>query len=390
MICCEDLKLGCSCPLFHHKRVSDLQWPATLEGAGIKPIGHTHALIKIEAFVDAVISRLGQAYKILYKKDAAPSVTKNAMADRLFAVLPYLGLFDSYSEYSEMPYVFLQACWNAEREYGVALTSLALNPGWVTANHRHAEMFNWILDQIRTLAKQRWFTRGDSDRSFGSKCRAGTINKFMCGQLQARAKSLLVRFDLYYKPEVQGKVTMERMMEDRRRFFDLRHHHPYFENVVGYIWAVEEAQTKGPHCHILLILDGSKVRGDITIGEMMAGLWKGEITGGEGECWISNKSKHRFERQGIGMIERADREACEAAILYATYLGKDPHGFDEQKEPQYIRMKPAGARTYGTSLDDAQDDRKLGRPVTTKATWVPEDFKGLRWERRFKPTRPGR
>lgn len=381
MIGCTSARGGFLPALIHHNRQPDNRLPLLWNQAGYGSVGISEALIRIDEFSQSVSDSNQPACVFKTSKDGQSSASLTRLGTRLLSVLPMLGLFDSFHDYSEGPYAFLDACWHAESQFGIDLVVIGLNPAWAALHY--ARELNWLVDMIRMSARSDWYQRCTSDRIYKSRVRASKINGLVSGLLFQYSRLVLVRVDFGYWEGVREGVTMDRLLADRERLFELRKSHPVFAHLKGYVWAVEEGRTKGPHCHALFIFDGRHVAQDMSMGRCIRELWGREVTQGGGSSWCSNCRKERFDALGIGVIDRADPEACRNAVFFATYLAKDPHHPDQRDDPQYVRMRSPGARIFGTSQVECVSTR-TGRPSIYPMAWRPEELQGLRW-----PVGPG-
>lgn len=375
MIGCNTRRPEIPFPLNEFSRHPDPRLPELWRQTGFSPVGRTQALIEIEKFVDKVVASQQPAYGIKPLQNGRHSVWITPLGERLMQVLPLLGIFDSFHDYSEKPYAFLRSCWSVENWLKVDLTMIGSNPRW--GDTRFYEELNILIVSIREMAKSDWFNRCVSDRKYESKRRASEINAYVANLLFDFSKLLLVRVDLYFPEEVHLGLTVDRFYEALYRYLWLISWHPYFRHLKGYVWAVEEGIDKGPHAHFLFLFDGSVLCDDITLANMVRGLWDGEATDWTGTSWNCNLYKDRYDDVGIGMIERSDPDACRKAVYFATYLGKDPHHPDEDG-PQYLRMKPAGAKVFSTG-HGPRSEPIGGRPPKKPVLWTPASFSHLRW-----------
>jgi hypothetical protein len=342
------------------------------EGGKIR--SETYALLAIESFVQLVNESNMPAFRLMKSTNGVSRYRMTLVGKRLFDVLTFIRKFDSNHDYTEMPYAFLHACWSTEEFFNIDLYKLVLDPD--VLGQRYAIELNWLVSLIRAYSQSKWFTRGISDRQYESKNRSMTIATLVSALLEMYSRLVLVRIDLSYLPEFRSMVGIDRLMKDREEFFRvIRSKYRSYQHLRGYVWAIEVGKKKGPHCHLLFIFDGTHVREDITIGKHLCNIWAQSVTGGLGSTWNCNKK--RYLTRGIGVIERADPTACMNAVYFATYLAKDPH-MAGVSDPQYVRMKPSGARIFGASqLPENKSAR--GRPVTKPMLWKPEDLRLLRW-----------
>lgn len=119
-----------------------------------------------------------------------------------------------------------------------------------------------------------------------------------------------------------------------------------FADLQGYAWALEQGQTKGYHCHLLLIYDGNQHQQDSALAMMVGQCWQ-EITMDQGTYYNCNlkENKEKFERNGllgIGMIHRVQPLQVENAIRTVNYLA------NPEKRGQHMRVKTSpNMKTFG-------------------------------------------
>lgn len=378
MISCKSLRNGMSFPLQDYGRQANPNLHGLWAQAGFKPVGQSRALRNIEKFVDKVSRSNEPAFIIDHPASPVMGVQVTAIGSHLLQVLPVLGLFDSYHDYAEKPYAFLDACWLIEGMFGIDLAQ-------VWSNHLvdlsvYADGLNTLVEKIRMSVRQEWYLRAPSDRIYESSLRARKIQRYVAGLLEASSRSMLVRLDFGYSRQARRSLCHDRLFSDLRQFLYLKEWHPLFAHLEGYIWSIEEGRRKGPHVHLLLVFSGSKLRQDIRMGEFLCDLWNDRITGGDGISWNCNSLKDDYAEVGIGMVERWDRPACQRAVFFATYLAKNPHD-PEEDDPQYLRMKPAGLDTFGTG-EQRQGNQRLGRPPEHPIPWTRAEMMQDRWPRR--------
>lgn len=382
MITCTSTRQGIHTQLIDYHRMGTSDIEGLFAKKGIRQISQSKALRAIERFVDDVIHGTGQAFIPVARRSTKNRLWITGLGRQMLRVLPLVGMFDSQHDYAEKPYAFLDACWLIERTLGLSLVDIPATPELLT--REQAEALNMILEKIRHSARQDWFKRAVSDRRYQSAKRSERLASYVAGLLYRYSRLLLVRVDLCYPEEMRLHLTIDQLYADLRAFLALRWTHACFKDLKGYAWAVEDGGKKGPHCHLLLIFDGIKVREDITRGRMACDLWEHTVTLGKGKPFNCNARKHQYDEIGIGMISRTDLEACARAVCFATYLTKDPHR-PEENDPQYLRIKPPGADAFGTGEHDVTAPR-AGRPLIHPITWVPDDLKGIRWPDRRYPS----
>lgn len=161
------------------------------------------------------------------------------------------------------------------------------------------------------------------------------------------SRILVVRVDLAYPLKYQDQVGIQEFSNDmevlRTR---LRDQDTVFDGLVEYAWALEQGESKGYHCHLLLVYRGSQHRNAYWLADQVGKLWD-KITAGQGchfNCHTTDYLKQFSDRNrlGIGMIHRKNREEVNNMLNTVKYLVRP------EKEAQHLRVKcKKRMRTFG-------------------------------------------
>jgi hypothetical protein len=152
------------------------------------------------------------------------------------------------------------------------------------------------------------------------------------------SRILVVRVDLAYPLKYQDQVGIQEFSNDmevlRTR---LRDQDTVFDGLVEYAWALEQGESKGYHCHLLLVYRGSQHRNAYWLADQVGKLWD-KITAGQGchfNCHTTDYLKQFSDRNclGIGMIHRKNREEVNNMLNTVKYLVRP------EKEAQHLRVK---------------------------------------------------
>ena len=166
----------------------------------------------------------------------------------------------------------------------------------------------------------------------------------------------MVRVDLSYSALAQPSIS--RFNRDVERVVSrIQDKDTIFKDQVGYAYRLEQGgKSKGYHCHLLLIYNGSLRNRDSYLAQCIGELWKDKITGGCGQFYNCNQAKHKkyyldLNQLGIGMIERRNLKEVENAWLAISYLA------DPEKDNQYLRasVKVKGQFSKGELKPRAAD-----------------------------------
>lgn len=106
--------------------------------------------------------------------------------------------------------------------------------------------------------------------------------------IASHARLLVIRLDLYYKKEFNltsghdYAIRIDDCFDQREQFVRQLPKWIHDDGLLGYMVKTEFKLRRSLHHHVLLILDGSKLRNAIGIGNMIGDRWVNDITGGLG------------------------------------------------------------------------------------------------------------
>lgn len=169
-------------------------------------------------------------------------------------------------------------------------------------------------------------------------------------QLVAKhCKLLLVRVDLYYLFERSPSIWQ--FNRDVKKLINrIQNRDTIFKDQVGYVYRLEQGgKSKGYHCHLLVMYNGSIHCKDSYFGEEIGKLWQDEITRGCGYFHNGNHRSHKkyyesFDLLGIGQIDRKMTKHIENAHTAIQYLAKP------KKTHQYLRARLYKMREFSKAV----------------------------------------
>ena len=215
-----------------------------------------------------------------------------------------------------------------------------------------------LVDALRAGAKRKGFMQGVANHKRGSIKNERAVRKYIDDLYGDYAKLLHVRIDLYYDMSTvkPGDLVVEPEVMKAHRERLLRYVRAKYPSAVGHMWTLEFGPMKGPHYHIFLHFDGSKVRNGITIAQQLGEHWRHVITKGAGRYWNVNSQEAGFEKQGrrgIGLISHHDLKRRENLLKAASYL---------VKVDLFVRVEmPGVTKTFGHGVFRPRKRSNAGR-----------------------------
>lgn len=161
------------------------------------------------------------------------------------------------------------------------------------------------------------------------------------------SKVEVVRVDLAYKESEQKFATVENFLSDLNLFrYHIGKRKEPFKYLVDYVWAMEQGETKGYHCHLMFVFNGHYRQRGWAIAKDIGELWV-KITKQQGtyfNCHApSQVERYRMlGRLGIGRIHKGNDDEVKNCLAVGAYL------VNPEKEDQHLRVKTSKRmRTFG-------------------------------------------
>jgi hypothetical protein len=300
-------------------------------------LSQSKASIRIEELVNAITNTDEPAFYITLNKDGYEQATPSSLSERFNDIRQLINLFSDNYTYSEHLQVFRTACQD------INLELYPLGPTCLDATGTHYLSFHQSMDtlvkRIRDLADTQDYRRKAVNRRYQAKKNTASLDKYVRAVLNRYSRTVVVRVDLHYLGFLDSLLRIENVYADLTTLIGLRERNPIFKHETGYIWSVEQGADKGFHVHMAFFFNGSHVRSDWNKAKEIGKLWE-QITGKRGYYFNCNADKSRYGKSiGVGTVQRADAQACQNVVNAMRYLAKDD---------QHLRLKPTGARTFGT------------------------------------------
>ena len=236
-------------------------------------------------------------------------------------------------EYAATIQIYSEALHLLKHKHGISSNSMDLNSMDI------AHFIGYVLNQFQRIDLE-------DDRFARQELRnRESLEIYLRQLLKHYARLLFVRVDFAIQQQYQSEIDITQFHSLMKKMSNrYSNRDGCFSGLQGFAWAIEQGETKGFHCHVLLIYDGSKHQNDFGIGLAVSQYWY-HLTEGRGSCFISNAPdyKAQFEEQGklgIGMIHRSQPLQVENAINSAIYL------VNPEKKHQNLRVRVPHMRTF--------------------------------------------
>lgn len=236
------------------------------------------------------------------------------------------------------------------------------------------KLLNAEVARLRARCRDRSFRDEVAAFDRHSRDSARSVKRYLRALSDRYAKLLVIRLDFGYRMMDEGILrtpSVEPSLLHAHRHLLLQFFAQQFAGVaLGYVAKTEFGVFKGPHLHAIFVLDGSKVRRDISIAAVLGNYWNETVTGGSGTYFNCNRTKDRYRVAGIGMVDYRNPTDWLGAEVMVDYITKVDY---------FARAWADGDRTLVKGWTPRVRENPRGRPRTKRYKNI---LAGVKWRRR--------
>lgn len=199
---------------------------------------------------------------------------------------------------------------------------------------------DWQRDFNRARAR---YLNEMRQHRYNERLNANKLEDRLCELQRDYSALLVVRVDLAYtvNPDIeQVDHDLEKLRKRINRSI-------YGDDILLLVWALEQGEKKGYHCHVALVLNERKRMSAWSIAKAVGELWE-DTTGNDGSYFNCHDRRYlkQYEEQGIvGIGVIFSNVPYQASKMRSTlsYLA-------QPEKEQYLRVKTSRRmRTFGMS-----------------------------------------
>lgn len=191
------------------------------------------------------------------------------------------------------------------------------------------EMMNDFVSSLYLRYRSADFRRIERNQRRASNKNARGTSDYVNELTKQFARLIVLRVDLSYtkstdasiSDEFQSTVFHPKIVDHRVALFKQLSKSGSPFHMAGYICKLEYAPRTGFHYHVMLFLDGSKVKDHVALGRHLGELWQGKITSGAGRYWNCIKQPWA-KAEGVGRLDYYNKSKLAQVKHAAEYLIK--------------------------------------------------------------------
>jgi len=294
-----------------------------------------------EQFLEDITRFNGPPFRLKETRDGKFGLECGPLAKHFNRLNPGDLVIDDELEYSTEVEEYIETL----RKMGVLSERFSRPEDLDSAKERRGyEYFNELVETLRARLNEPTVKRRIGRRKEDCKSNYRSVVTYMLKHLEMCRKLLVLRLDVGYRngvdrPDLRSVKTVQEARADMRRFFANGRHNALFMHIVGHIGKLEYGRTKGYHFHIVIVMDGRKVRMDSYWARKFGFYWVDCITKGEGLFFNCNRGKRKRygDKVGIGMVNYRDTAMQGRMFNALAYL---------TKEEQNVRVRLKGQKNF--------------------------------------------
>ncbi|MDO9178187.1 MAG: inovirus-type Gp2 protein [Agitococcus sp.] len=282
-------------------------------------------LKRIEYLVKRIGKSEGDLFWVKIGIHGRPYMAKNRLGDNFYSESKYLVLLKEHYPFHQFaPHVDVFVRHVEEMKVG----DICLDGFLFDEVKEGIHLFNECVRRIRSEVNSKDFADEVSKNLRRVNKNFKELNDYIKALFRNCARLVVLRIDLAYL----NKYGENALKDTAITYDDVKKHREQWlrdlrekllpESMVGYAWKLEYGLEKNYHYHVMVFLDGSKVRQDVTIAMLIGEHWMNKVTGGKGLYYNCNANKEGYRYCGIGVVNHDDEEKRMSLMRAAMYLTK--------------------------------------------------------------------
>jgi len=223
-------------------------------------------------------------------------------------------------------------------QYAQELWSHTRNGDPVLSDPRMRQILKVAVDSIREACCSQAYKSEVDNYMRNEEKNIASCCDYLAAQFQRRSQLLILRVDLYFRPEFKGWGYTREADGHYARFLRALRENRIVPDVLGYISKREDGIDRGIHFHALIVLDGHKHRDAANLTRMVGEDWVRRCGLGEyedgvdvGETGKKYKASYfncytrtdQYRFNCLGLIHPTDTDKLRGLRLAIEYLCKE-------------------------------------------------------------------
>lgn len=187
------------------------------------------------------------------------------------------------------------------------------------------QKFNQLIDMIRTEAVARGLKKLEIANAFRSTRNFKRMMQIVNQCFSKRRRIFVICIDVFYHAEWAEKVSVDLAKNHHATFVNrLRSLAATKKGLIGAIWKLDWAESKGHFFRWVFLFNGDGVQGTWEYEERVGDLWKEIVPKGAGDTLLLNDKEHMKECTGmIDMDENPEKFEIFVESIIHYFAHKD-------------------------------------------------------------------
>jgi hypothetical protein len=178
-----------------------------------------------------------------------------------------------------------------------------------------------VLGTIRRVCRSRRFKYLENNYRQNAKLRFKAACKYMAELFERHSKLLILRIDLYFRPNQKEWADTAAAGRSIRSFMRALRDGRVLPDMAGWAYRIENGFRRGIHVHLLVAMDGHKHREAATWSKAVGAAWVTKYSAGHGSYFNCYIRKDWYKFNGLGLVHISDHAkllGIREALRYMT------------------------------------------------------------------------
>jgi len=205
----------------------------------------------------------------------------------------------------------------------IALRLLRGHAGAVLDPNQHVvrHVLDRLLRTIRRVCRSRRFKYLENNYRRNAQLRFEDGCKYLAGLFAWNSRLLILRVDLYFRPDHEEWADTEAAGRSIGRFLRALREGRVVPDMLGWAARLENGFRRGIHVHLLVAMDGHKHREAASWSKILGEAWVTKFSAGHGTYFNCYARKDWYKLNGLGLVHVSDRAkllGVREALRYMT------------------------------------------------------------------------
>ena len=211
------------------------------------------------------------------------------------------------------------------------------------------EALSHLVDFVRCACRSQAFKNILQDHEHKAEDNFRSSCDFMWAQFEQHSRLLILRIDLYFRPDAKGWGYSEAADKAITNYLRALRTGKILGGNPRFIIKRENGISRGVHYHLLVVIDGNLHRNAHYLTKLMGEEWIKRVGTDKGSFFNCYARKDKFRFNGLGLVHVSDVEKLIGLRIALWYMSK---------QDSELKVDDAKVKNFWRSLMPGEPDRR--------------------------------